>query len=332
MRAELFAVEGVMQDFDNQLKLLPLRKFPTRGIVRFRRRFCVRKWRNPCRTTAGLVLALVLMVASFSKWEGQGFDRVVSSSPASPRLETSLATSAEGYLFVERLIERLFSRPVEAQSLALPEPKVDFVTREVNSLLKEFGAEETSAPTDFVQEVDRFVRQYGDRDRSLMVRALVNQRQDLEKVREILRRNTVPEDFAYMAVVESGFLNSTISSEGAAGFWQFTEVTAREYGLKVDETVDERLDLTKSTEAASRYIRDLILDFGSGSSVLLAIAAYNSGPEAVRRAMRNVKDPIKQRNFWHLHRVRALPTETREYVPKVFAAIIVGRNRRQFGL
>jgi membrane-bound lytic murein transglycosylase D len=180
--------------------------------------------------------------------------------------------------------------------------------------------------------VDRFIQQYQERDRDLMLRALVNKRADLEKVREILRRNFMPEDFAYMAVVESGFVHDSISSEGAAGFWQFTEVTARAYGLKVDDTADERLDLTKSTEAASRYIRDLILDFGTGSSVLLAIAAYNSGQEAVRRAMRNVKDPIKQRNFWHLHRIRALPAETREYVPKVFAAIIVGRNPRQLGL
>jgi membrane-bound lytic murein transglycosylase D len=197
--------------------------------------------------------------------------------------------------------------------------------------MKEFGAEETSVPPEFVKEVQRFILQYQDRDRDLMLRALVHQRGDLERVQEILRRDLMPQDFAYMAVVESGFLPSSYSQEGAAGFWQFTETTAREYGMKVNESVDERLDLQKSTEAASRYIRDLILDFGTGSSVMLAMAAYNSGPETVRRAMRNVKDPIKQRNFWHLYQTRALPAETREYVPKVLAAIVVGRNPRQFG-
>jgi len=134
-----------------------------------------------------------------------------------------------------------------------------------------------------------------------------------------------------MVLVESGFLRESLSEEGAAGFWQFTESTAREYGMEVSEEVDDRLDLSKSTQAASRYIRDLILDFGSGSSVMLAIAAYNGGPEKVRRAIRSVKDPIKQRNFWHLYETRALPQETREYVPKVFAMIIIGRHPDRFG-
>jgi membrane-bound lytic murein transglycosylase D len=96
--------------------------------------------------------------------------------------------------------------------------------------------------------------------------------------------------------------------------------------------VDERLDAIRSTGAAGRYIRELILDFGSGSSVMLALAAYNLGPGKVKRAVRTVKDPIKQRNFWYLYRVRALPAETREYVPKIIAAIIIGRNPDRFGL
>ncbi|MGA1995621.1 MAG: transglycosylase SLT domain-containing protein, partial [Bryobacteraceae bacterium] len=96
--------------------------------------------------------------------------------------------------------------------------------------------------------------------------------------------------------------------------------------------VDERKDLVPSTLAACKYLRDLILDFGAGSSVMLALAAYNSGTAKVKEAVsRTVRDPIKQRNFWYLYRVRALPLETREYVPKVFAAILIGRDPRHFG-
>jgi membrane-bound lytic murein transglycosylase D len=248
-----------------------------------------------------------------------------------PQLETRLASSGEGYLEIGRLIDQLLHGRARTQELQMLEVNDDFVTREINVLMKEFGAEEYSVPAEFVKEVDRFIRQYQERDRDLMLRALVVERNKLDQVREILRHDQMPEDFAYMAVVESGFIQASTSQEGAAGFWQFTETTAREYGMKVDQAVDERLDLTKSTRAASRYIRDLILDFGTGSSVMLAMAAYNSGRESVRRAVRNVKDPIKQRNFWYLYRTRALPTETRDYVPKVFAAIIVGRNPRQFG-
>ena len=134
-----------------------------------------------------------------------------------------------------------------------------------------------------------------------------------------------------MVLMESAFISERSSAQGPAGYWQFTPPTARAYGLTVDEVVDERLDLEKSTQAAGRYIRELIPDFGSGSSVMLALAAYNIGPGKVKRAVRSVKDPIKQRNFWYLYRVRALPAETREYIPKTIASIIIGRNPKRFG-
>ena len=101
--------------------------------------------------------------------------------------------------------------------------------------------------------------------------------------------------------------------------------------MKVEGDVDERLNVAKSTRAACQYLRDLILDFGSGSSVMLALAAYNLGPSKVKSAVRKVKDPIKQRSFWYLYRVRAVPPETREYVPKVIAAMIIARHPDRYG-
>jgi membrane-bound lytic murein transglycosylase D len=64
---------------------------------------------------------------------------------------------------------------------------------------------------------------------------------------------------------------------------------------------------------------------------MLALAAYNLGPSKVKQAIRRVEDPIKQRNFWYLYHVRALPSETREYVPKVIAAMIIGRQPKRYG-
>ena len=65
---------------------------------------------------------------------------------------------------------------------------------------------------------------------------------------------------------------------------------------------------------------------------MLALAAYNGGAGKVKQAVaRTVRDPIQQRNFWYLYRTRALPVETSEYVPKVFAAILIGRNPKKFG-
>jgi len=132
--------------------------------------------------------------------------------------------------------------------------------------------------------------------------------------------------------VESAFQDNPPSSAGAVGPWQFTARSAKALGLRVDGEVDERKDLVKSTYASCKYLRDLILDFGAGSSVMLALAAYNSGAAKVKQAVTStVRDPIQQRNFWYLYRVRALPLETREFVPKVFAAMLIGRNPQHFG-
>src|SRR5262249_27524399 len=131
--------------------------------------------------------------------------------------------------------------------------------------------------------------------------------------------------------VESALSARVTSAAGAAGPWQFTAPTARAFGLRVDGGVDERRDLVKSTRAACAFLRQLVLDFGTGSSVMLALAAYNLGPAKVKQAVMRVEDPMKQRNFWYLYRARALPAETREFVPKVFAAIIIGRNPERFG-
>ena len=76
-------------------------------------------------------------------------------------------------------------------------------------------------------------------------------------------------------------------------------------------------------------LRSLIL-IGVGI-FMLALAAYNLGPTRIRRTIRKVEDPIRQRNFWYLYRVRALPAETRDYVPKIFAAVIICRNPEQLG-
>ena len=206
-----------------------------------------------------------------------------------------------------------------------------FVQREIRALMKDFGAEVYSIPPEFVEQVKRFIEQYQTRDQQHVERALGRSRGDLDTMRRIFEEAKLPPDLAYMALVESAFLRDSVSRAGAVGPWQFTEATARHYGMKVGPGVDERHDIEKSTMAATRYMRELILNFGSGSSVMLALAAYNLGPTRVRRAVRKVEDPIKQRNFWYLYRVRALPVETRQYVPKIVAAIIIGRNPQRFG-
>jgi hypothetical protein len=207
-----------------------------------------------------------------------------------------------------------------------------FVQSEIKTLMKEFGAEAYSIPPEFVEEVNRFIAQLQGRDRAHVARLLGRGRRDVDLMRGIFVEQKLPADLVFIVLVESALHLDSTSTAGAVGPWQLTAPTARSYGVRVGDGVDERTDLRKSTIAAGRYIRDLILEFGSGSSVMLALAAYNVGPGRVKRAVQKVvEDPIKQRNFWYLYRVRALPMETRQYVPKIVAAIIIGRHPDRFG-
>jgi hypothetical protein len=207
----------------------------------------------------------------------------------------------------------------------------DFVTAEIRRLLAEFGAEVYSVPPEFTERVKHYIQQDQTANKPLVARALGDSAGRITTMRRILEQEQLPPDLAYLPLVESA-LGTGQSSAGAAGPWQFTQGTAKALGLRVSDGADERMSVTKSTHAASHFLRELILDFGNGSSVMLALAAYNSGPSKVKQAVeKTVHDPIKQRSFWYLYRIRALPDETREYVPKVIAAMIIGRNPSHFG-
>ena len=118
--------------------------------------------------------------------------------------------------------------------------------------------------------------------------------------------------------------------------WQMTTSTAQALGLRVDGGVDERLDVERQTHAAARHLANLLSEFGE-DSFMLAMASYNRGEGGVRRALHAVaQEPggfrKDKRDFWHLYRLKKLPPETREYVPKVLAAAIVAGNPERYGL
>jgi hypothetical protein len=295
------------------------------------------RWRS--RLVIACLAAALVATAGFAWWRISGLNAEQAAIDRQIRdVDERLAKVGENPQEADRLIAEITSYQSRAEtlrhsllySLARRRPE-DFVTAEIRRLMAEFGAEVYAIPPEFVTRVNHYIEQYRGPDRPLMEKALGEYGDKVEVMREALEREQMPPDLAYVPLVESAFDGKT-SAAGAAGPWQFTLATAKAYGLRVDGRVDERLNLRASTRAASRYLRELILDFGSGSSVMLALAAYNIGPGKVKQAIaRTVEDPIKQRNFWYLYRARALPAETREYVPKVFAAILIGRNPERFG-
>jgi membrane-bound lytic murein transglycosylase D len=146
----------------------------------------------------------------------------------------------------------------------------------------------------------------------------------LAMIREVLRARGMPEDLAFTAMIESGYNPMAVSRVGAKGLWQFMAGTARRYGLRVDQWVDERLDPEKSTVAAASYLHDLHAQFGSW---MLAQAAYNAGEVAVARAIRGTRST----DFWVLARTNFLRRETKEFVPQIHAATMIGREPTRYG-
>lgn len=146
----------------------------------------------------------------------------------------------------------------------------------------------------------------------------------LPMILDIFREKGLPEDLVFTVMIESGFNPVAVSHAGAKGLWQFMAPTARLYGLRVDGWLDERLDPEKSTVAAANYLRDLYAQFGSWD---LAQAAYNTGDGKVQQAI----DRTGSRDFWKLHKSPLLPDETKNFVPAIHAATLIGRQPERYG-
>ena len=128
---------------------------------------------------------------------------------------------------------------------------------------------------------------------------------------EYLAANEMPDALKYLPVVESALNPQAVSRVGATGLWQFMDYTGKEYGLKINRTIDERSDPMEATKAAIRFLNYLHDRFGKWE---LALAAYNAGGGRVSRAMKRSRSS----NFWKMQRY--LPRETRGYVPAFIAA------------
>ncbi|MBN2011145.1 transglycosylase SLT domain-containing protein [candidate division KSB1 bacterium] len=234
----------------------------------------------------------------------------------------------------ERLNKELnqLIRKAKIISKELPEKRErDIVIRGIKEIMAEFGEENYIVPPLFASEVAKTINDMVSTKRSHTLGSLKRGDRYLPMIKQVLAEKNLPVDLAYIAMVESGFNPEAVNTRsGAAGMWQFMVPTAREYGLRINKYRDERQDPLKSTIAASEYLLDLIGVFGK-KSVLLALASYNVGDGIVRYQLKKVYNPLEDRDFWYLFRKRALPKETREYIPKIIASIIIHKNAEHFG-
>ena len=307
------------------------------------------RWVKVVGGVAGLALLIIGGLAATIFFQQRQIDRLVEAKssidgeiqslqqrmqsetdPANlARMEDRLAVLAGSAQLTLKELQR--KDEVRAAQVSAPGDELD---REIRRILGKFNASTYAIPPIFRERLQHHIEQLSSAG-NLKVMYARKQRHWPGIVKEFGALG-LPEEMAYIAWVESGFDPNAQSPAGATGLWQMTSTTAQSLGLTVNAAVDERRDPDKQTKAAASYLASLLSEFGE-DSFMLVLASYNRGENGVRRALRQVaREPggfrKDKRDFWHLYRLKLLPEETREYVPRALAVAIICNNPRKYGL
>lgn len=176
----------------------------------------------------------------------------------------------------------------------------------------------------FNETVRNYMVLYSEKMKSKMSHILSLSTYYMPIFEEAFNRYGLPEELKAMAVIESALNPVATSRAGAKGIWQFMHNTGKNYGLKINSYVDERMDVQKAADAAARYLRDSYNIFGDWC---LAIASYNCGPGNVNKAIRRAGGKT---DFWSVYPY--LPRETRGYVPAFVGALYAMAYYKEYGI
>jgi membrane-bound lytic murein transglycosylase D len=179
-------------------------------------------------------------------------------------------------------------------------------------------------PREVKEQVGYHLDYFTRRGRKHYERWLSRSTRYLPMMKRTFAEQELPIDLVYLAMIESGCNPFAVSHANAVGMWQFIASTGRRYGLEISSYVDERRDPQKATLAAARYLKDLYQQFGSWD---LALASYNAGEAKIERGVRRHSTD----NFWEIRKTAFLRPETRDYVPRYLAALMIARNPEKYG-
>jgi membrane-bound lytic murein transglycosylase D len=184
---------------------------------------------------------------------------------------------------------------------------------------------DSDIPLALNSKVSYFINYFQTKGRNSFARWLSRSERYIPMMKDILRKEGLPEDLVYLAMIESGFTPHAISVASAVGPWQFMYGTGKRYDLKINDWIDERRDPLKSTVAAALYLKELYALFNN--DWYLAAAGYNAGENKILRAI-NMYDT---RDFWEMSKGSYLKRETKDYVPKLLAAAIIAKEPARYG-
>jgi len=191
--------------------------------------------------------------------------------------------------------------------------------------LPEENLPDSDIPLTFNSKVAYFTRYFQDSARGSFAKWLSRSERYIPMMRQVLRKEGLPEDLVYLAMIESGFSPHAFSVASAVGPWQFMSETGKRYSLRIDPWIDERRDPLKSTVAAALYLKELYALFNN--DWYLAAAGYNAGENKILRAI----NMYNSRDFWELTKGEYLKRETKDYVPKLLAAAIIAKEPAKYG-
>jgi membrane-bound lytic murein transglycosylase D len=174
---------------------------------------------------------------------------------------------------------------------------------------------ERGVPLTYNSKVHAFISYFAVKDREYTKMVLRRKDMYFPLFEKYMKQYNLPDELKYLSIVESGLFPKIVSRARAVGLWQFMSATGQYFGLRHDWYIDDRMDPEKATDAACRYLSQLHTIFGDWQ---LALAAYNSGPGTVLKAIR--KSGYKK-TFWEIYPF--LPRETRAYVPQFIAITYV---------
>jgi membrane-bound lytic murein transglycosylase D len=189
----------------------------------------------------------------------------------------------------------------------------------IKSVFEEFDIPVTDTP-----RVQYYLRYFTGSGKESMQQWINRSNRYMHIVRDIFEREGIPLDLAVLSFTESGFNPTAYSRAGAVGMWQFMPATGKLYGLVINQWVDERRDFEKSTIAAAKHLSDLYRMF---EDWYLALAAYNAGSGRIRSATKK----HRSNDFFTIASTRTLKLETRDYVPKYLAHLLVYKNLFEYG-